>query len=172
VSLHPEEWRHIARLSGATYKLTNPDARFFDAIKGKRKALQWAQNEGYVVTRPMFRVTWTDPETEERTYSDFDDSEEASEEADSLREEGYFGRVTNRKVSGWALGPQGVDYWKSCMADPIERGHLLAEALSPVWYAEAHGYDGVWWDELLDPYRLSAPRGGIFDVRDWSVEVV
>ena len=37
----------------------------------------------------------------------------------------------------------------------------VLDALLPLWCEARTGLDGVWWDDDLDPMRLSAPRGCI-----------
>jgi hypothetical protein len=47
----------------------------------------------------------------------------------------------------------------------------VIRGLTPVWHAEAHDYDGVWWNEDLSPANYSAPRGVIFQSRldEWTI---
>ena len=48
---------------------------------------------------------------------------------------------------------------------------MNALSYSLIWYAETLGYDGVWWEEDYAPWKLSAPRGVIFQekLKEWKI---
>ena len=87
----------------------------------------------------------------------------------------YLDAASIVAVDGYALGKNGVKYWKGCTVVTAAEAHKLFDAMAehhaPVWYAEAMGYDGVWWEEELDPFGLSAPRGGLFRPEEWEIEL-
>jgi hypothetical protein len=63
-------------------------------------------------------------------------------------------------------------YWEHAFQQlPIEANPLVIRDLTSVWYAAAHGFSGVWWDETLTPANYSALRGVIFQshLDQWEI---
>lgn len=159
VSHHPDAWTAIAKLGGlTTYALYNPNANFYMVPREEDlKAIEWCLENGYLVRKRKYRVIQTDEEGEE-FYSEFDSKREAlAEDEDATPFQGY------------SFGQKGLQYWKSSFSEKVS--HALASSFAPIFFAEANGFDGCWWDEVLDIERLSAPRGVIFQCRldQWQV---
>lgn len=165
VSLHPEEWREIARLGNEPlWILTKPRNKFLDFFRLGKKGLQdlrgWGIQQKLAVSATIYQMCYWDDEYEEERCFEFSTREEAEYEAEDS--EGEIREVPGRamptnllnKVAGFKVEPTLVD-------------DMLAVA-----YAESVGLDGVWWEETLDPTRLSAPRGVIVpsQIRTWKIQ--
>ena len=164
VSEYPEEWRRIARLSGQFWMLDTREATFFDATpETEAAAVDWAVEQGYLDRTEVFEVAYWDDELERFVTLTFHDYDKATTEAAMMEEE-------VQACEGVRFGVRGLDYWKRTFsADPCED---LAKSFAILWWAEANGYDGVWWDEELDITRLSAPRGVLFAPGKWPSKKV
>lgn len=172
VSVHPSDWEQIMRKDGTstheslkTYRLTNPDAEFYyiDPSKPLTVERNWCIENGYVKATTGFRVTYED-EVSGTAYMEF-----PSEETAEMEAEARDGDVEETEVL--TLAPSGVEYWlKAFRQVPEEADPVLIAGLTPVWYAQANGYDGFWWDEKYDPENYSAPRGVIFqpELEAWN----
>jgi hypothetical protein len=160
VSECPEEWETIAQLGGRDlYLLSKEDPNFYMAHEsGKEKALEWCVETGYLVSKKKYRAYISDEDGEEQ-YFELDSSKRAEEESEDVRE-----------VDGYSFGPKGKKYWTESFKLKLDNSQ--AEGFSVVFYAEAHGYDGVWWNDDLDVGRLSAPRGVIFQhkLSEWKIK--
>ena len=167
-----EAWQHIAELTGKLYRLRKSQARWFYVHEGNNEdvASAWAVVEGYLTRTPLWRVFWLD-EDDERFF-EFTEEKRAQAEYDFLVDE------TNprlERVLGYRLGPRGRFYVTYRLgSDPDGYAEAFPEHFAPLWYAEEHGYDGVWWDEEENLGALSAPRGAIFQsvLPTWSIEEV
>lgn len=175
VSLDPDAWRVIARLSGPLYRLEKEQAAFLDAYRClsllplMRSVWKWALREQYVERRRVYRVDWYDLEKEDWRRFSFLSQQEAREEYLSLR----------------LATPHGARYNTFLGYVPTEKMRVRAHhrmlplafvrdfALS--FYVEDHlpEIDGLWWEEENDPMGLSAPRGVIFthQLGSWQCEV-
>ena len=159
VSLHPEEWQQIARgaVSGDTWEMTKGANSFLDYWKiGKPRwtvIRQWAIENGWAEACVQYRVSWWDEELEDTVSFVFDTREEAEAESDPEYNEDI-------EITPLQTGMTGT-------AKLATRCHQRGPSSSPqdllaVVYAEdVLGLDGVWWNDMLDPQRLSAPRGVI-----------
>ena len=180
VSRHPREWARIAGLGGNVYKLTKRGARFVDGRDPN--AVVWAVASGYVEPVRRFLV-WTgyDNEAEEERCEAFDTRAEAEAFTradgefyeDSAACEHALGEV--EEFTDYRLGPLGSEYVRAVFPDVVAGGgDYLASDLAPIFYARAHGCDGVWWDDRYAPLALSCPRGCILQERlpEWKIELV
>ncbi len=154
VSLHPDEWRRIAKLGGKTYELRKPGGQFL--LAGKHA--QWASDNGYLAPRTWYEASWyEEDENGEPGRSNllFKTHQEAEREVQD-----YDG-ASVRKVEGYGFGPKGSNYWRDAFGSDEPRDEL-AKDFASIFRAKNRGYDGVWWDDKLDPLNYSAPRGLIF----------
>lgn len=179
VSVHPRAWQSIARLGGlGIYKLRKDAPKWCDAYdeNNRKQALEWAVHEGLLEPASLFRLWQTDADGEPMfvTFSSRQDAlEEAfamlgvdSEEelAEAIEDEGENIRV--EEVPGHTLTDKGRAYWDEGCAPGGDAADWVV-----VWWAEAQGFDGVWWEEDFNPAVLSAPRGGIFQAKLSSWEI-
>lgn len=168
VSLHPEAWRRIARLGGLPeLHLTRRDGRpgcFADGYAALPAARRWGLASGLLTRQTAWEARHWDDEWEAEMVSRHPSRQAALGEAYDP------GSVRAVRV----LVPSGA------LALRLLRHFGRLDALSPVGEAELvnrfvlasePSADGVWWEDKLDPARLSAPRGLILPERlaAWQV---
>lgn len=170
VSVHPDDWRSIARLGGVPeITLTREGSLFVDAHAidedQKEAILEWGLLQGFLEKRDLWK-SWSFDEEGDPMYS-LHSSEEAA-----------WYEVEDEDAEGPEPGSPPVEPFKS---------HVLREAgqmALPRWGLPEAGYQaclilfseqviaatnpdvmGIWWEDDYDPDRLSCPRGGIFPDR-------
>jgi hypothetical protein len=155
VSTHPDAWRNIARghVTGTTYQAIKPDNKFLNAgrlsKKDKKEITEWAIKSGLVETAKTYRVSYYDDELESEVYSDYETYEKAELEAD---DPSYIQTIST--------GLKPTDKLKSLTRNPNMTMTGVLGYVLPL-YAEYMEYDGVWWNDILDTSKYSAPRGVI-----------
>ena len=165
VSEHPDEWTEIAKLGGAPKWELRPvgergdprPSRFITVTEiGPQQAeriYRWGQACGLVDAATIWTATWFDDEWEDLMVVQATSRQELEDELCGIDAE-----ITHQ--DGWVatarLGEQVGRDGKLLRGEEIDPLDHLCALL-----AEAGGHDGLWWDEMLDPDRLSAPRGGI-----------
>jgi hypothetical protein len=162
VSQHPDEWRKIAKLAGETFILSKESANFYlYKTKDEVKILRWCVNNYFLIKTTKYRISFYDEELANECYQEFDTYEQAHQEASDDSDIESF--------EGYIFGIKGIEYWKSFCSSPVN--NALATDYAPIFYAEAHNFDGVWWNESLDVPAYSAPRGVIFQskVNEWKI---
>jgi hypothetical protein len=172
VSLHPNAWRRIARgfVGGDTYEMTKPGNVFLDAHKvGKRQEAQirqWAIENGYAEAKAQYQVSWYDEEMDGRVAFVFDTREEAEAESDPE----YNEDIIIKEIPTGMTGTQKLA--DRCMQTRIDTSPL--DLILTVYAEDVMGVDGVWFNDLHDPSRLSAPRGVIFQSKlaSWTAEKI
>jgi hypothetical protein len=162
VSQDPDDWASVARLGGTFWRLRKPGARWFHVLEegAKERAIAWATTAGFLVPATKYRV-YSVNEYDEETFTEHVTKVAAEVEAD--------GEPVDA-VDGYLLGPRGKQYWRDAFrSEPHD--NAFPEDLAPLWYAEVHGFDGVWWEEDYDPVIYSLPRGAIFQssLPSWQV---
>jgi hypothetical protein len=174
VSRHPDVWQDLIQTTGdstlaaaaTTYELTNQSATFYDAVPGgppRASVVEWTLANDFVREEDGFEVRWQQDGNQHTMQ--FPDRNRAEREA------GVEGRELH-EATLLTLDQHGERYWEQAFKQvPIEADPLVIRGLTPVWYAEAHDYDGVWWDEDLVPADYSAPRGVIFQscLDEWAI---
>jgi hypothetical protein len=174
VSEHPSAWESIANLGGNPRNMLvkGNGGVFLDAMKANRDkkfmaaVYQWAVSEGLVVFRDLWRVSTFDDEMDGERYSDYTDFDEALEEAGyggieeyrAMKDDpefdpkidgyGTLKKIPNQPVLTEKLGKMML--WNRL--EPIQTSDAVLLA-----YADRAGFDGVWWNETLDPSAYSAP---------------
>lgn len=168
VSEHPEEWRGIAKLGDApVWNLQKKGGVFVDVLRvlrnksAKNAVLAWADAESLTEPSDLYRVTWEDEDGEERYFEYTDRSEAEAEMDEGRRLEVVEGGVKpSEKMQTWYRGFAGKNLDNALLLDMLV-----------FRYAEQAGvYDGVWWNEGLDPAAHSAPRGSIYQgrLKEWK----
>jgi len=175
VSEYPRAWMKIAQLGGRpTFMLVRKDGRegiFVDRLaitaSAERKILA---GSGLVTKAKVYILrTETSDESGDDVVSEmvFASREEAEAEANPDELEDGYARIFER--AGWAATPELNRRWEEVFSSPLRTSFAGEFALMEA--IEALGlYDGMWWNEVLDPWALSAPRGGIFQSRlsEWK----
>jgi hypothetical protein len=154
VSLHPNEWRQIANLSGNIWQCIKLNNKFIDFYKLSKKSKavieEWAIRSGLAIPKTSWRVSFYDDEDDENKYFTFYDENKAKEEAESFDTE-------PEKIEGTLVSTPRLAHRMLQRIDGVECFDLIVVA-----YAEdVMKYDGVWWNEKLNVSNLSAPRGVI-----------
>ena len=165
VSLHPEEWQRIARMSSdEVHVLTKQNGTFADAHKitpeQKNEIIVWGVENEYVIQGETYRVYFMDDNGDE-AYMEFPTREEADYEADGENEV----RVNSGGIKPTDKLKQET---KQSRIEPSQTFDLLLT----IFLENNTNYDGVWWDDMLDVSSLSAPRGVIFNkkINDWLID--
>jgi hypothetical protein len=166
VSVNPDEWRHIARgrVGGSLWELTKAGNAFIDAHriskKQRRMVGDWAVQNGFADYETVYRVSYYDDELEDEVYEEFTDREQAEIEAEEKDSE-------VQEIKGELVATDALRKRTMSRADQVLTFDLILSV-----YAEEHGYDGVWWNDMLDVSRYSAPRGVIAPskVHTWTVK--
>lgn len=161
VSLHPEVWQRIARLSGRVWEFPSKDNKFLDYHRltdsQKDSLISWGLAKGYISRSKTFTVSWWDDEMGDELTTEFVNRGEAEEEASALEADIV-------EIDSYLA----TDSFPDPTVRPGTPGH--EQVLAAVWANEvATDLDGVWWDDSLDEGRYSAPRGvlSVSKVTSW-----
>lgn len=162
-SLHPEEWEQIARLGGSPWWETDLSSRrLLDGhalVEQWQDALAaWGEAHGWLAKTVMYRVEWFDDEMEETMSMLVASQEEATAELEELEEQG--GALTVVDPCWVATAKLDEAMGRQPSKQPQGDAQILQD-VATVW-AQEQGLDGVWWDDVLDVDRYSAPRGVVF----------
>ena len=158
VSICPDAWRRITEgmTHGKTWKLEKANAKFLDyyALTEKEKTLiqEWAIRENYVEEKTLYKAISYDEDGTEiyRLYENYEEALiEVYNEIENVKEQKGF--IPTNKLKDISLVNIELLNIRDIMAQ------LYAEKV-------LH-YDGVYWDEQLDIYSYSAPRGCVFNSR-------
>lgn len=172
VSLHPQAWVEIAELGGLPFwELSKSTAgQFLDAhqLSSHQRAsvAGWASQQGYLQRQPVWRVTWTDCETDEAVYMEFDSHALAQQEHDCrvADEDPGLMLTEHETLRATPLMSERIGFKLSSVLDFDLALTLFAEDVLQC--------DGVWWQDNLDVARLSAPRGviNLTSLPSWSAK--
>jgi len=183
VSECPEAWMQIARLGdGDTWRLTPrlQTGVFLDvhAISQEQEdeLTRVAIAEGLLVEEPRWKAIWAVRDEEDEIMS-----------LDEDYEYSFFGNRRSAAVHARSMAPDGrtwrVDHvsmpvpteklrsiWAERFRDKLEDTTAAEVAWQVVLERDRPDLDGFWWNDLLDPDRLSAPRGMIFysRIKNWE----
>jgi len=164
VSTEPDAWRDInrGRTTGDTWVLTKSGNKFIDYHKLTEAHLsiihKWAIENKYADQDTVYKVCWYDDEYDEDVCMEFDDLEEAKEEA-----EGMGGEIEKKESE-----IVGTSKLKQRM------GGTHIELLAVVYAEDVLKIDGVHWEDTLDTQKLSAPRGVIVmsKIKSWKKKMI
>lgn len=150
ITTEPDAWRKITVLQGSLWLLQKQNNHFInrhDINDQQEKAIiNWGIENGYVKPAQIFRVTSWGEEGEEY-YSHYPTEKEAQVEAgdDDFPIEKIDDIKGTQKLAQMTGNP-----------DAMQPFDLLLTV-----FAQSSNYDGVWWEDELDVYAYSAPRGVI-----------
>ena len=159
VSTHPDEWRRIARgyVTGDTYIATKPNNIFINAHKLtkviKSEIAKWGVQNGLLIPNETVIVSYYDDEIDDTVSQEFQSMEDAIEEYGEDLEDEYEVKINKN-------GFNPTDKLKQLANNPRITPTGILDYVLPL-YAEYNGYDGVWWQDILDVSSYSAPRGVI-----------
>ncbi|ETX13538.1 hypothetical protein OCH239_09675 [Roseivivax halodurans JCM 10272] len=182
VSVNPEDWSCIARVSGPTWELSCPGALWLDAGNlpdaDMAAIMSWAEAEGYAEPARIWRAWHFDGEADSWRYFSLPSRDAALAEidADDADPDDEVPSETGDLVDwtpGWRLTERAMAALER-RSDDLDGpgGAIILYAMLKLAPAEP-GLVGIWWDEEYDPLSLSCPRGGIlpgrialFEIRD------
>lgn len=155
VSQCPDAWRAIARLAGDTWSISSREFVFLDAHRVSDDLLDsifaWAVMEGFIAPTTLYGVRWFDDEMDGEMNTLFSDENEAEEEAEG------FG-VTVEIVPDYRTTEKFPDCTVKAGMNSIEFKDILLALYVRLMVPTL---DGVWWEDVHDVNRYSAPRGVI-----------
>lgn len=160
VSEVPKAWQRIARLGGDTHTLSNSQGCFIDhhALSDELWAqiYAWGCDAGYLVPHTYWAFEYYDDEMEDTVRFQHDSRNEA--EAEAIGEHDVFA------VQGFI----GTDAFARIVG---EKQRNDATLIVTVLAGEFAHIDGVYWADVLDVVRYSAPRALILNQRlpRWQV---
>lgn len=176
VSSHPMAWRQIARIGGNPLnEITSEQCvklldiyRLLDDKHLKTAVEEWGVEQGLCERKEAWLAWFSGEEEGDWRYFTCRTKEEAQnclEETDDVRENGKPLVECVEIIAGTKKLESLVNQSKldEC-TDSIE---MVAALWAELKYPELHG---VWWEELLDVYGSSAPRGGIFPAKMNSLQ--
>jgi hypothetical protein len=167
VSLHPEAWREIARLGEEpTWILRHAESQVFLDVRSLvdthwAAAMAWAFAEQLATHAQIIEVSWHDEDAEARSTMIFDDEnpkDQAAAAAEFESQEDSSPKLHRRSAfrATPALNARiGFPVDIACVRDMVMT--LYVEDV----LHETLGLQGCWWDDELDVYSHSAPRGVI-----------
>lgn len=166
MSACPEAWREICRFGGKQLHTKADNSTLLDMhsiLHGKTKAAKalkqeisdWGIAQGLLVEKTIYKVSWYDDELEDHVSTDYLSRSEAEAELDEDEEEGRtLTESLNLVGTASLLSKHGF------------RGHeIIGVEYAVIEWAQAKFagvLDGVYWAEIHDPDRYSAPRAGMF----------
>lgn len=179
VSYYPEEWRSIARLGDSPVWLLKHSKNGgyfvdFHKLSEEQKAAvkKWGVENSYVEEVDVYRIELVneygdsyyyltdDPDIAREEFIEYHELEEDTpfEKLDTLTEKGLKALAKLKEVS---------------MQVHID---LLTtfDILLTVWAERLDDVNGVYWDDELDEFSYSAPRGVLFNSRknQWKTTIV
>lgn len=167
VSLHPDAWRVIARgqVRGDDWTLFKSDGLFLDYHELSEVHIEqiahWGVTNGYVERGTLYQATWFDDELDSELMSLHLTREQAGDECsdpDSIQE------LPDRLVPTAKL---------KARVNGDAPLVLVPDLLATVFAEEVLSVDGVWWEDRLDVYAYSAPRGVISATKlpSWQISL-
>lgn len=166
MSACPEAWREICRFGGKQLHTKADTSTLLDMhsiLYGKTKVAKalkqeisdWGIAQGLLEEKTIFKVTWYDDELEDHVSTDFLSRSEA--EAELFEdEEDERGLTESIKLVGTSslLSKHG-----------FKGSEIIGVEYAVIEWVQANFpgvLDGVYWAEIHDPERYSAPRAGMF----------
>ncbi len=135
------------------------------ASKRLKPAREAAVEAGLLTFGTRWKVAWYDEEADDRRYTIVATAEEADAEVEE------YGEMDGTVEAVEMLVPTDElkTLWKQNFTGRLDDD--FAVQFASLMVLERTGeFDGVWWNEELDPANLSAPRGVIFQtkLKEWA----
>jgi len=158
-----EDWQKIARIAGKVQHLHKDDGKFIDfhKISDMSQIYNWGIEEGYLEPSDIYEVSYYDDEMEDEMTMSFRSREEAELEAHDYGEE-----IKVKK----SFVP--TEKMQSAIGTKINQ--VMVDDYITLLYSENISVDGVWWEDILDARKFSAPRGGITPskISSWDAKII
>lgn len=159
VSVDPEAWQAIARLGGLPWwRLSRRNGAFLDfhaLDKAQRDALMaWGLEAGWLQMQPQWELSYYDSEVDDTRMCTFDTEQAAADELEELSQHDETAKVD--------AVHRGCPTELMTARLGFKTSPFNALDIAATFWVEDHtALDGVWWEDLLEPHNLSAPRGVI-----------
>lgn len=171
ISNCPSSWRTINPFTkGKTFLLKKNNGLFLNRHSLKEEHIEaiykWGVENDYVKEKLLYQVETYYDDLQQSYYSNHETYKEALIEADDDPEAitKINGYISTKKLEEETMNSKSLD--------PLD-------LLITVYSDKVLNLDGVWWNDMLDIYCLSAPRGVIFrdklsewnatEVKDYSI---
>ena len=158
-----EDWQKIARTAGKVYHLHKDDGKFIDfhKISDMSQIYNWGVEEGYLEPSDIYEVSYYDDEMKDEMTMSFRSRKEAELEASDYDEE------VEVKQS---FAP--TEKMQSVIGTKIDQA--VVDDYITLLYSENISVDGVWWEDVSDVSKFSAPRGGIAPskISSWDIRII
>lgn len=168
VSECPDAWRRIAKLGGLpTWTLQKPGNQFLHLHKlttaDRQTILDYALDNGWAALQSVWVATTYDSEQDCALEAYYPTEQDARDEV--CEEDDPDGAVCSREVPV-ALLP--LINWLGFAPSQM----LVPSMLATLYADKVLGFDGVFWEDLLDVSALSAPRAVISagKLETWKIE--
>ena len=164
MSACPEAWRKICKFGGKQLHIKSDRSTLLDmnaitnskskaAIALKQEISDWGIAQGLLEEKTIFQVSWYDDELDEELILEFQTRSEAELEVDEDDERSLIETKTLIGTSS-LLARHG-----------FKDLEIIGVEYAVIEWAQAKFagvLDGVYWDEINDEDRYSAPRAGMF----------
>lgn len=152
ISEDPDAWQQIARLDGKIWKI-NTKVKLLDfhslTSEQKQEIYDFGLKMGWVKQQTVYSVIRFDDEWNQEIDMRFTDLDEAEIEAENYE-------VDVIELNDWVATSSFPD----ATVKEGDNGSELLDKLSVAWVSRTQPQlDGVWWNDIYDISRLSAPRG-------------
>jgi hypothetical protein len=171
VSQYPDAWREIARLGGhPLWRLTRPGNVFFDyhqlEADGIGEIEEWGLANGWIRQKQVWVGEYYDDEAEGTRVIYESTKKKLKEELESIADPDDETVSMEKRVVPTTTAQ--LNAYHGFEVDDMSVPHLLAVA----YVEHVLNLDGVFWDDILDPVGLSAPRAVILPERlaAWTIE--
>jgi hypothetical protein len=167
ISTEPRAWVKINPFTGGKlFQLVKKENLFLDFYalteEQEKVMIEWGIKEGHVIPAPIYRITYYDDEMESELCMIFHKKENAEEEAENyeVEIEEEIGFISTSQLEERVMS-------HSTLIAPLD-------LLSTLYAEEVLAIDGVWWEEKLDVFRYSAPRGVISNakLKEWETILI
>lgn len=169
-SVNPDAWVSIAKLGGSPW--WEADVSGLSLLDGHAlvqahasSLADWAMEQGWITPAQEFVVSWFDDEANDTMEMVLGSRQAAEVEAEDLEE------AEIQERHGFAPTAKLVERMRHASRDVGMPKAGVLDDVATVW-ARENGFAGIWWNDVLDPARLSAPRGVIFPEHVGSVTFV
>lgn len=163
VSTCPDSWQSIAKLSGDLWKFSCPNAFFLDAHAfmkneaSRAAVLFWADAKGLIEQKTVYDATHFEDDLGRDLTFTFESMEDLEREFDPetvvISERKFVPVMTDKALEKYQLKRNGIEY---------ETDYVLMDWVEAKLLPHDARIKGLWWEDEMNPERLSAPRGGIF----------
>lgn len=170
VSTCPAAWRSIAKLGGLPLnEMSQPTPAFFldmhlvqEDVALRELITAWGIKNGLAANTELWKTWFLDGDTEEWNFFTFTTQQQALLE---VIEDGDAGPTGGPPVESFEALVGTPKLGEIVLLRDVS-GQDAFDYVAMLWAHETFPeMAGVWWDESLDPWSLSAPRGGIFPDR-------